>query len=111
VNGQRVVPVITASNPLGFHDSLVIYRPQPGMRDMSRNIFEDIMGPYMPGTCTALIAIREDAIVCYQNDIGCLKTLISLVFGDQLRLYALPLMKENRIIDAFHSLINKVCGR
>ena len=65
INGQRAVPEITDSNPLGFHDSYVIYRPKSGMQDMSRNLFEDDEGPYLPGTCTAVIALREDDIVCY----------------------------------------------
>jgi hypothetical protein len=111
INGQRGVPEITDSNPLGFHDSYVIYRPKSGMQDMSRNLFEDDKGPYLPGTCTAVIALREDDIVCYQNDLGCLKSVCEVLFDNQLRLYALTLITENRIIEAFHLLINKIRGR
>ena len=78
---------------------------------MSRNLFEDDKGPYLPGTCTAVIAIREDDIVCYQNDLGCLKSVSEVLFDTQLRLYALTLIAENRIIEAFHLLINKIRGR
>jgi hypothetical protein len=111
VKEQRGVPVITESNPLGFSDPYVIYRPQPSMSDMGRNIFEDIKGPYSPGTCTSVIAIRADDIVCYQNDLGCVKVVITLVFDEQLKLYVLPLLRENKIVPAFHSLVNKVRGR
>jgi hypothetical protein len=111
INGQRAVPIINDSNPLGFRDSYVIYRPQPGMKDMSRNLFEDDKGPYLPGTCTAVIALREDDIVCYQSDLGCLKSVYEVLFDTQLRLYALPLVTENKIVEAFHLLINKIRGR
>jgi hypothetical protein len=40
-----------------------------------------------------------------------LKIVIGLAFGEQLKLYVLPLLKENKIVLAFQSLINKVRGK
>jgi hypothetical protein len=111
ITSQRKFPVITDQNPLGYRDSMVIYRPVSSMSDMSRNKFQDTKGTFDPKSWTRLIALLPDDIVCYQSDLNVLKTVITTVFDDQLRLFALPLITEGKIVEAFQALILKVRGK
>jgi hypothetical protein len=111
VKSQRTFPVITVQNPLGFRDSMVIYRPLSSMSDMRKNQFQDDKGEFDPKSWTRLIALLPDDIVCYQSDLNVLKTVINTVFDDQLRLFALPLITEGKILEAFQALILKVRGK
>jgi hypothetical protein len=111
VKSQRTFPIITVQNPLGFRESMVIYRPSPSMLDMSRNQFQDDKGEFDPKSWISPIALLPDDILCYQSDLNVLKTVIYTVFDDQLRLFALPLIKEGKILEAFQALILKVRGK
>jgi hypothetical protein len=111
IKSQRRMPVITDLNPLGFRESKVIYRPLSSMSDMSKNQFLDDQGEFDPKSWTRIIALSADDIVCFQSDLNVLKTVINTVFDDQLRLFALALMKEGKIVEAFQSLILKVRGK
>lgn len=78
---------------------------------MSKNQFQDEKGEFNPKTWKRPIALGADDMVCYQSDINVLKTVINTVFDDQLRLFALPLTKEDRIVEAFQALVLKVRGK
>jgi hypothetical protein len=80
------------------------------MSDMSKNQFLDEKGVFNPMTWKRPIALMADDMVCHQNDINVLKTVIRTVFDDQLQLFALPLLKSDKIVEAFQALISKVRG-
>jgi hypothetical protein len=77
---------------------------------MSKNQFQDDKGEFDPKSWTRIIALSADDILCYQNDINVLKTVIRTVFDDQLQLFALPLLKADKVVEAFQALILKVRG-
>jgi hypothetical protein len=110
IKSQRTVPLITVLNPLGYRESMVIYRLLSSMSDMSKNQFLDEKGVFNPKTWKRPIALMADDMVCYQNDINVLKSVIRTVFDDQLQLFALPLLKADKIVEAFQALILKVRG-